>query len=128
MFSSEVDNLVFSWSDYQQETFKTLRALILETNPAITESVKYKVPFYTLNGLLMYVSPVKEGGFYLGFCQGDIMLDAENLFAQANTKNVRKMFFTETLDVDWQIVQSYVFEAIEINLAQRSFSKTKKPH
>ena len=128
MFSSKVDDLVFSWTEHQQETFQTLRSIILESNSAIVESVKYNVPFYTLNGLLMYISPTKDENLYLGFCQGDLMLDTEGMFAADVTKNVRKIYFIGQDQVEWQIIQSYILEAVDINLQQRSFTKRKKPH
>lgn len=126
-YSEQVDDLVFDWNDFQQSTFQILRNIILDANPAITESVKYKVPFYTLNGLLMYMSPVKDGTVYLSFCQGDKMLDPNGLFAFDDTKNVRKIYFTPDLVVDWEVITAYVLEAVEINLKERSFTKKKKP-
>ena len=128
MFSSEVDDLVFSWTDHQRETFHALRSIIPEVNPVIVESVKYKVRFFMLNGLLIYVSPMKDGNLYLGFCQGDLMLDAEGIFAMDVTKNVRKIYFMDQNEVDWQIIRSYVLEGVAINLHQRSFIQRKKPH
>lgn len=126
-YSEQVDDLVFGWNDFQQSTFQILRNIILDANPAITESVKYKVPFYTLNGLLMYMSPVKDGTVYLSFCQGDKMLDTHGLFAVDQAKNVRKIYFTPNSEVDWQVIATYILEAIDINLKQRSFSNKKKP-
>ena len=126
-YSQYVDDLVFDWNGFQKVTFQVLRNIILDTNSAIQESVKYKVPFYTLNGLLMYVSPVNDGSLYLSFCQGNLMVDPNGLFALDNTKNVRKIYFTPELEVDWEIINAYVLEAVAINLRERSFSKKKKP-
>ena len=124
--SLQVDELVFDWNDFQQYVFQILRNIILDANPAITESVKYKVPFYTLNGLLMYVSPVKDGTLYLSFCQGDQMLDPSGLFASDDAKKVRKIYFTPDEEIDWETITAYIFEAVEINLKERSFSRKKK--
>ena len=125
--SLQVDELVFDWNDFQQATFHVLRNVILDVNPAIIESVKYKVPFYTLNGLLMYVSPVKDGSLYLSFCQGDRMLDPNGLFAIDDAKNVRKIYFIPTEEIDWEAITAHVLEAVDINLKERSFTKKKKP-
>ena len=127
-YSTPVDNLVFEWNEHQQETFQILRNQILDANPMVVESVKYNVPFYTLNGLLMYISPLKNGGIYLSFCQGELMLDPEELFITDTTKNVRKIYFLENETPNWGVVYSYVLEAIEINLQNRSFTKNKKPN
>ena len=126
-YSEQVDALVFDWNDFQRSTFQALRSIILDANPAIAESVKYKVPFYTLNGLLMYVSPVKGGSLYLSFCQGDKMLDPNGLFAVDDAKNVRKVYFRPESEIDWEVVTAYIFEAVEINFTERSFTKKKKP-
>lgn len=126
--SQQVDDLIFGWNNFQQFTFQVLRNIILDANPAITESVKYNVPFYTLNGLLMYVSPVKDGTLYLSFCQGDQMLDPNGVFARDDAKKVRKIYFTADEETDWETITTYVLEAVDINLKERSFTKKKKPH
>lgn len=126
-YSHQVDDLVFDWNDFQQSTFQVLRNIILDANAAITESVKYNVPFYTLNGLLIYVSPVKDGTLYLSFCQGDQMVDPSGLFASDDAKKVRKIFLTPDLEIDWGTITAYVLEAVQINLKERSFTKKKKP-
>ena len=126
-YSVAVDNLVFDWNEFQQHTFRVIRDLVLDVNPIIVESVKYGVPFYTLNGLFMYVSPTKEGELYLAFCHGDLMLDADGLFSVSDTKKVRKIEFHQSHVPNWSLIESYVFEAVDINLRQRSFSKNKKP-
>lgn len=125
--SVAVDDLVYDWTQHQRSVFEVLRTIIVDTDSAIAECVKYNVPFYTLNGLLMYVSPVKDGSIYLGFCQGDLMLDADGVFAPDKTKNVRKIFFPEGTTTDWDRVAAYVFEAVHINRSVRSFQKRKRP-
>lgn len=127
-YSAAVDDLVFDWNDHQQMVFDILRNIILDANPMISESIKYKVPFYTLNGLLMYVSPMKNGSLYLSFCQGDLMLDPEGVFVEDTTKRVRKIFFQPSDKIDWELITAYVLEAVEINLKERSFTKKKKPN
>jgi len=127
-YSIGVDNLVFDWSDFQKDVFNTLRNIILDANPMIEESVKYNVPFYTLNGLLMYVSTLKNDALYLSFCQGDMMLDPAGIFVSDTTKRVRKVVFNPNEKVSWESVTAYVLEAVQINLVERSFSKKKKPN
>lgn len=125
--SFAVDELVFDWNEHQRSIFSILRGIILDANPVIVESVKFGVPFYSLNGLLMYVNPVKDGSLYLSFCQGDLMLDADGLFASDMAKNVRKIYFKPEQEIDWQVISAYVVEAVYINLKVRSFTKSKKP-
>ncbi len=94
----------------------------------VVESVKYNVPFYTLNGLLMYISPTKNGGLYLAFCQGDLMVDSYGLFSVPDTKNVRKVQFPFESNVNMDALHQYILEAVSINLRVKSFTKYKKPY
>ena len=94
----------------------------------VVEGVKYNVPFYTLNGLLMYISPMKKGGLYLAFCQGNLMVDSYGLFSVPDTKNVRKVQFQFESKVNMDALHQYILEAVSINLRVKSFAKYKKPY
>ena len=54
------------------------------------------------------------------------MLDPSGLFASDDAKKVRKIYFTPDEEIDWETITAYIFEAVEINLKERSFSRKKK--
>ncbi len=102
-----------------------LRGIILEASPVIVESVKFHIPFYTMNGFLFYISPLKKGGIQLAFCQGRLMDDIEMLFVGHNRKEVRHIELHTMDSAPFEAIQAYVFEAVALNKTQRSFTKRK---
>jgi len=123
MRSEAVDVLISSWSAHQQETVHLLRDLILDTSPAITESVKFHIPFYDMNGMLMYISPSKGKGVVLAFCQGRLMDDPAGVFTAHDRKEVRHIVIDSLDENLLETVRQYILEAVTINKVRRSFTK-----
>lgn len=125
MRSRAVDMLVSAWSEPQQEVTDLLRYLILDVSPAITESVKFNIPFYDMNGMLMYISPLKGKGrgVVLAFCQGRLMDDSAGVFTAHDRKEVRHIVIDSLDESLVDTVRQYIIEAVTINKVRRSFSK-----
>lgn len=102
-----------------------LRDMILNASPAISESVKFNIPFYDMNGMFMYISPAKgkTQGVLLAFCQGRLMDDPESIFSAHDRKEVRHIVIDQLDERLFDIIQRYIYEAVTINKSQRSFSK-----
>jgi hypothetical protein len=120
--SVAVDHLLEGWTDDQQSIADVLRSIILDAEPAIQESVKFNIPFYVMNGLLIYISPQKKGGLLLAFCQGRLMSDSEQVFVGHDRKEVRHVPLIEMNSDQFETIQRYVDEAIAINRIRRSFT------
>lgn len=123
--SSAVDLLIADWSSDQQSITELLRQIILDASPAITESVKFNVPFYTMNGLLFYISPKKKGGVLLAFCLGRHMTDSYGIFSGHDRKEVRHIALDTIDEAMMGHVQEYVFEAVHLNRTRRSFKQER---
>jgi hypothetical protein len=123
MRSEAVDVLISAWSAPQQEAVHLLRGLILDASPAITESVKFNIPFYDMNGMLMYISPRKGKGVVLAFCQGRLMDDPAGVFTAHDRKEVRHIVIDSPEENLLETVRQYILEAVTINRGRRSFTK-----
>lgn len=117
--------LVSSWSALQQEAVHLLREMILDASPVITESIKFNIPFYDMNGMLFYISPRKgEGrGVVLAFCQGRLMDDPAGIFTAHDRKEVRHIVIDSLDGKLLETVHQSILEAVSINKKRRSFSK-----
>jgi len=121
--SVAVDHLVESWTEEQQTIVEVLRGIILDASPTSSESVKFNIPFYVMNGFLFYISPQKKGGVLLAFCLGRHMDDPQAVFIGHDRKEVRHIAIT-SLEVSLlEVVQQYVLEAVMLNHTKRSFTK-----
>lgn len=125
MRSVAVDLLVSTWPEHRQQLVDVLRDMILNASPAISESVKFNIPFYDMNGMFMYISPAKgkTQGVLLAFCQGRLMDDPESIFSAHDRKEVRHIVIDQLDERLFDIIQRYIYEAVTINKSQRSFSK-----
>ena len=70
MKSNAVSMYIDNQSSEIAQLMYLLRGEILESHPAITESLKYGVPFYTLKKNICYLTHSKKDGVYIGFIQG----------------------------------------------------------
>jgi hypothetical protein len=123
--SIAVDLLLESWTGEQRQMCDVLRGIILDASPSIQESVKFNIPFYTMNGFLFYISPIKKGGVQLAFCQGRLMDDFDTVFTGHDRKEVRHIVVPSMDLAPFEAIQAYVFEAVALNKTQRSFTKRK---
>jgi len=59
-----------------------LRGLILQQSPKIEEAFKWRVPFYSYQGMLCFMNPVKgraQGRLEVGFYHGNMLSNAQGL-------------------------------------------------
>ncbi|WP_375562221.1 DUF1801 domain-containing protein [Bernardetia sp. OM2101] len=125
--SEYVSNYIFNQENYQNELFY-LRKLIFEQLPTITESIKWKMPFYDHQKKpLLYLRPTKEN-LIIGFMDGINLDDKEGLFAQKSLslKRIRHVYFPAILNED--DLENLSEEEIELQneefeLFEKSFCK-----
>ncbi len=85
--SPAVDNYILDAAPEWQPILSELRYMILQLTPAIEESIKWKVPFYSYNGLLCYLN-VRKKEVDIGFYHGAKLPNANGLLV-GNGKLVR---------------------------------------
>lgn len=74
-------------SEEQRLIMQEIRQLIIEAAPRIEESIKWKIPFYSYQGLLCYLNP-RGTGVVLGFCKGALLSNEKGLL-KGTGKEVR---------------------------------------
>lgn len=112
---------------YLKQTPKTLRDLmivvrkiILKNIPDVEESIKFTVPFYSREGLLCYISPLKKkDGIYLGFVKGHLMSDESGVFTGKDLKQIRHIEFRKSSDIKRRLLKNYLEEAVMLNELKR---------
>lgn len=75
-----------------------LREEILDSHPAITESLKYGVPFYTLKKNICYLTQSKKDGAYIGFIQGHKLSNEQGILITDGRKQVKIIQFESLED------------------------------
>ncbi|AMM50204.1 hypothetical protein TH61_02105 [Rufibacter sp. DG15C] len=93
VFSPQVSAYIQHQESELQPLLQRLRRFILQAAPQVEERFIYKCPFYYYLGQLCYMSTTKTGSAYLGFVKGMHLSNAQGLFAEPDTKQIRKVFF-----------------------------------
>ncbi len=75
-----------------------IREVILDAHPALTESMKYGVPFYSLKRNICYLTHNKKDGVYIGFIQGRKLSNEQGLLISDGRKQVKILQFESLKD------------------------------
>ena len=100
-----------------------LRKIIFRCIPEITEKLSYNVPFYRKHKNIFFIWPSSVlwgakksySGVRLGFSKGYLMSDEINYLDKGERKQIYYKDFLTVNDVDVELLQSYLFEAILID-------------
>ena len=117
--SRMIDARIESLDDWRGETLARLRAVILQSDAGIVEEWKWRVPVWSLGGILCtgetYTKAVK-----LTFAHGAALADPAGLFNASLDGTVRRAIDVregETLDAE--ALQALVRAAIALNAARQ---------
>lgn len=125
--SEHVSNYIFKQKYYQNELFY-LRKLIFEQLPTITESIKWKIPFYHYQKKpLLYLNPKKDN-LIIGFMDGIHLADEDTIFAQQSLslKRIRHIYFPPTINeenLEKASEEEIEFQDKEFELFEQNFCK-----
>ena len=129
MDTSDKIDAFLSKHDQWSIALHTFRDLLLKTE--LVENVKWGMPVYSLNGK----NVVGMGAFktYVGlwFFQGAFLTDPHNLLINAQdgkTKGMRQLRFASESEIDIEVLNHYILEAIENQKAGKEIKiDTHKP-
>jgi hypothetical protein len=97
-----------------QEIVLALRDAILGAYPQIVESIRYKIPFYKMNGMLFFINP-RKNYVELGLCNGAQLVDEFGLFHATDRKLIRHLHIRNAADAFSTTTQSIIQQAILVN-------------
>ena len=129
-----VEDVITILPSEEQVIVKKLRSLILECLPSATEKNTYGAPFYTHHKLICYIWPpslywagknrtLGERGVALGFCQGNLMSNEDNLLLAEGRKQTHCIYFKSIKEIREDQIRALLFEA---ELIDRSFIEKRR--
>jgi hypothetical protein len=95
------------------EIAETLRMVVLEADPDISEAIKWGNPTYDKNGKVCYLSATK-GYVSLGFFNGASLTDPEGR-VEGTGKKMRHIKVRSLADIQPEQYASWVREAVALN-------------
>lgn len=120
--AEQIDAIIAMHADWRGQKLAQLRDAIRQSNPAISEEVKWKKPskpegvaVWELNGTLC-LADVLKNAVRITFPQGASLADPQSLFnTRLDSKTVRAIDFYENTTIDIPGVQTLVTQAINLN-------------
>ena len=91
-----------------------LRALVKRAAPGASESIKWGMPVYTLNGMLCYIKPHPEYVRF-GFYDQGVHLDDPAGLLEGTGVNLRHTKVRSASDIHRNIFEQWVRDAVVLN-------------
>lgn len=120
--SQQIDTIITMHSNWKGEMLAHVRSIILQSNPAIVEEVKWKMKnrpeglaVWTHNGTLCFME-IWNNNVKLLFPKGAQLSDPHKVFnARLQSKDIRAIELKEHDTVDTKALQALIGEAISLN-------------
>lgn len=120
--SQQIDDIIANTGGWKAEVLSRLRKLIKQTEPGITEEVKWKtatrpegLPVWSHNGIVCIAETWKDK-VVLIFFKGVHMTDPKQLFnARLKSSTDRAIEFREGDNINETALKELILEAVEIN-------------
>lgn len=128
-----VDEVISDLPAAEQVIVKRLRSIIVECLPHATEKNNYGVPFYTRNRMICFIWPpsiywgpkresLNKKGVTLGFCQGNLFSNDDNVLLAEGRKQVYCIYFNTLREINEDQLRALLFEA---DLIDQEFKKKR---
>lgn len=110
----KVDQYIIKHKNFSEE-IHFLRKIIMSTN--LNETIKWGMPTYTLNGKNVVGIGAFKAHFGIWFFKGALLKDKSKVLVNAQvgkTAVMRQWRFEKDTEIDQNLIQTYVKEAVEI--------------
>ena len=119
----DVDEFLDALPEDELKVVIKLRSIVLDCIPHVTEKLAYNVPFYQLHRNICFIWPasvlwgVKRtfDGVRFGFTNGNLLRDEINYLDKGNRKQIYWKVFSNTGDIDKDLLKAYIYEAVELD-------------
>src|ERR1022692_5257762 len=116
MNSSElIDQQIAELADWRGKTMAKLRKIVHDADPEITEELKWDVPVFSHNGLVLALAAFK-GNVKMNFFQGASLPDSHKLFNSGlEAKKTRAIDFHEKDKINEPALKDLIRAAVAHN-------------
>jgi len=109
-----VEHFIDKLPPHQKSLAHRVRTIVLDAIPEIDEGMKWKIPFYSFNGILCFINPVKEH-IVLGFCNGAQLSDEHKLLSGSG-RAVKHVVIRKAGDIQKKKLRNLLHEAMLYNV------------
>lgn len=112
---TSVDSYIEKHNAEVVQILTCLRDIIFSCSIKIQESIKHRIPFYSIYGNICYVNVRKNNVVDLGFINGSSLANQQGLLESKERVSVRSISFSKALDINKNTVRELISEAIIID-------------
>jgi hypothetical protein len=127
------EDVFINIEDNEKEIVLFLREFILNNAPNIREKLSYNVPFYFLNRSICYIWPgsipwgsKKKSGVEFGITKGYKLNDKNEYLEKGNRKQIYYKVFHTIDEIDIEILQDLLNQAVEIDKIKKTTNSAKQ--
>lgn len=128
---NSVEEYIYNLPDNERKIISFLRSIILETSPKFTEKLSYGVPYFYIHSRICFTWPASSPlathneGVILGLCRGKDLSNLQGILDMGTRKEVATVLFTNTAQINEDIIREIIFEAIEVDELFFNLKKNK---
>jgi hypothetical protein len=111
-----VDGFIVGLNGWMVEAIQTIRSVIHEAAPGVTERIKGKVAVFDFDGPLCFIKPHMTH-FNLCFILGDDLADPGGVLRNYGRNKIRHLKVSGLDGVDSEMIAAFVRSAVELNQA-----------
>ena len=100
--------------DWRKEKLQALRQIILEQDPAIVESINYKMLCFKLNESVLFHLNAQKGYVSL-YCGNTQIIDPDGVFLSGLNTGKGCIRFTKTKDVYKTGIRGFIEQAVKLS-------------
>ncbi|MGE0587063.1 MAG: DUF1801 domain-containing protein [Cyclobacteriaceae bacterium] len=118
---ADVDEFVASLPRSERVITQTLRNIIMDSDPRITEKLSYGVPYFSIRRRICFVWPAsapygpRDGKVSLGLCYGYLISDHDGLLQMDGRTQVSVARFSALSEIDERKINEIMQEAILVD-------------
>ena len=116
MKAASVDEYIGSLEGWQAQVVSEVRSLVRQAAPEAKESIKWAQPVYEENGPFCYIKAFKNSVNF-GFWRGVDLSDPSGIL-QGSGEKMRHVKLTGVDEIQREVLQDYVREAVALNLVK----------
>jgi hypothetical protein len=127
MKNDRVTTYISKKQAWQQQILHQLREILHDTDPAITETLKWSAPYYEHDGKVAWMFCAKEWVNF-SLLQGALLDDTDGLFEPTNNKAMRTIKIKRGEDVPAEAIARLIKQTVANNIAGKKVDfKRPKP-
>lgn len=120
-----IEDYIYSQSENQQLILLKLNDFLIDF-PEITSKVRYKIPFYYRKSWICYLNSINKDGIELAFLRGNELSNLQGALCYYGRKQVMGIRYFRPEDINFDVIQDILLEAIELDESMPYSVKKKK--